>query len=136
LGTNVQEVFDSFFAKCPETSFTGKETLVYQLFKSGIAHCYQDVSESLEYTFDEVTYEGYFTDTLYLDTIELIALCMKREFSRRGLDRYTAIKQHIGTNAFNKLPDIKGTADTATGQYKNLSDEIEDFKQDFYPYDK
>jgi hypothetical protein len=136
LGTDVQEVFDSFFAKCPETDFTGKETLVYQLFKSGIAHCYKDVSESLEYSFDNTAYTGNFTYTIGLDTIELIALCMKREFSRRSLDKYTLVKQHIGTNAFNKLPDIKGSADTATSQYDNLTDEIEDFKQDFYPYDK
>lgn len=136
MGTDIQVVLDTFFAKCPETNFTGKETLVYQLFKAGIAHCYKDVSESLEYTFDEVTYTGNFTYILGLDTIELISLCMKREYSRRLLDKYTISKQYIGTSAFNKIPDLKNASDTVTKQYDGLVDEIEDFKQDFYPYDK
>jgi hypothetical protein len=88
LGTDMQEIFDSFFAKIPDVDFTGKETLLFKLLKTSIGYCYKTVPESLEYIYDEVINEGKFTNVLFLDTIELLSLCMTREYYFRELDNY------------------------------------------------
>lgn len=134
MGTNIQIVFDSFFVKIPTVDFTGKESLVFQLFKSSIPYCYKTVPEDLTYTFDETLYEGTFDNILGQDTIELIALCMKREYYRREVDKYASTKQYIGTQAFNKLPNMKELSDCARVNLKDISDTFEAFRQEFYTY--
>ena len=135
MGTQLQEVYDAFFIKVPNTDFSGQQQLVYQLFKASLSHCYKTVSESLQYTITPVnTYDGVFYDILGQDTIELISLYMKRELYRRLLDKYSDIKQHVGTQAFNKLPNMIEQSKEARQIYDSLNDEIDKFKQEFYEY--
>lgn len=134
MGTDIQKVYDAFFIKVSDTDFTGKATLLYQLFQASIGYCYKTVPESLEYTYDEVIYVGYFTDTLNFDTIELLSLGMAREYYLRDLNKLSTAKQHIGTQAFNKLPDLTKQYNTASDNYKNLDDRFYSFRQEFYPY--
>lgn len=134
MGTNIQEVYDSFFIKIPSVSFIGKESLVFQLFKSSLPYCEKTVPEDLTYIFDQTLWIGNFNNTISQATIELIALCMKREHYRRELDKYTSMKQYIGTQAFNKLPDIPKQSQEARMNFELLENDIEKFKQDFNPY--
>lgn len=136
LGTQLQEVYDAFFVKVPETKFTNQESLVFQLFKASLAYCYRTVPESLKYTLtDKFLFDGYFDDVLGQDTIELIAMCMKRELYRRKSDRFSEIKQHIGTQAFSKLPNAIEQSKEARLTLEFLNDEIDKFRQEFYHLD-
>jgi hypothetical protein len=112
LGTEIQKVYDSFFAKVPDTDFTGKESLVYQLFQTSIGYCYKTVPENLSYSYDELIHAGNFTDILFFDSIELLSLGMAREYYLRDLNKLSKTKQHVGTQAFNKLPDLVKQYDT------------------------
>lgn len=134
MGTNIQEVFDSFFVKIPSVNFSGQETLVFQLFKSSIPYCYKTVPEDLTYTYDSEIHKGVFKNTLGQDTIELIALVMRREYYKRLVDKYAVTKQYIGTSAFNKLPNVKEMAESARTNYKIATDDFEKFKNEFYTY--
>lgn len=136
MGTNLQEVYDAFFIKVPTTDFINQQKLIHQLFKASLAYCYRTVPESLAYIFDDETYEGYFNDTLAQDSIELISLYMKRELYRRNDDKFSAIKQHIGTQAFNKLPNMVDQSKEARVIFVSLNDEIEKFRQEFYHLDE
>lgn len=134
MGTKIQEVYDSFFVKVPSVDFRNQETLVFQLFKSSIPYCYKTVPEDLTYTYNDVVHEGEFDSILGQDTIELISLVMKREYYKRLIDKYSVIKQHIGTSAFNKLPNIKEIAESARANYQLATDDFEKFRQEFYTY--
>lgn len=135
MGTNIQEVYDAFFVKVPNTDFTGQEELIFQLFKAALSYCYRTVPENLEYTYDDVLHEGYFNDLLGQDTIELISLCMKRELYRRNNDKYSKIKQYIGTKSFNKLPDMIDQSKETRMIFEALNDEIDNLRQEFYHLD-
>lgn len=135
MGTNIQEVYDAFFVKVPSTDFTKQEELLFQLFKASLAYCYRTVPESLEYAYDDILHEGSFNDLLNQDTIELISLCMKRELYRRNNDKYSKIKQHIGTKSFNKLPDMIDQSKETRMIFETLNDEIDKFRQEFYHLD-
>lgn len=136
MGTNIQEVYDAFFVKVPNTDFTGQEQLVFQLFKAATAYCYRTVPEKLDYNYDEQIHEGKFNETLGQDSIELLSLCMKRELYRRSNDKYMYMKQHIGTKAFNKLPEnIVKESQESRIIFESLNDEIERFRQEFYHLD-
>jgi len=118
--------------KVPNADFTGKELLVFQLFKAALAYCYRTVPENLDYTYDKQIHEGKFKDNLNQDSIELISLCMKRELYRRYNDKYTSMKQHIGTKAFNRLPEnIVKESQESRKIFESLNDEIEKFRQEF-----
>ena len=132
MGTNIQEVYDAFFIKVPSTDFTNQEELLFQLFKASLAYCYRTVPESLDYVYDDILHEGHFIDLLGQDTIELISLCMKRELYRRNNDKYSKIKQYIGTKSFNKLPDMIDQSKEARMIFEALNDEIDKFRQEFY----
>lgn len=132
MGTNIQEVYDAFFVKVPNTDFTNQEELLFQLFKASLAYCYRTVPERLEFTYDNELHEGCFDDLLAQDSIELISLCMKRELYRRNNDKYSKIKQHIGTKSFNKLPDMVDQSRETRIIFETLNDEIERFRQEFY----
>lgn len=135
MGTPLQEVYDSFFIKNPETDFTDKQDMVFQLFKISLGYCKKTVPENLNYTLTiPETYEGEFTDILGQDSIELIALVMKKELYRRIMDKFTLMKQYIGTQSFNKLPDAPKLLQEATSYFETLSDEIYKFRQEFYTY--
>lgn len=134
MGTEIQKVYDAFFAKVPDIDFTGKESLIYQLFQSSIGYCYKTVPESLAYTYNEVLHEGNFDDTLFYDSIELLSLGMAREYYLRDLSKLSRTKQHIGTQAFNKLPDLVKQYDIASDNYRTLNDRFYSFRQEFYPY--
>ncbi len=135
MGTAIQKVYDAFFIKAPDTNFEGQEDLVYQLLQTAIGYSYKTVPESLEYVYDEVAHEGYFIDDLYFDSIQLIALYMSREHYRRTMNRLSAIKQSMGTQNFNKLPDAVKQLDSSISFFNNMNDEITGFRQEFYKYD-
>jgi hypothetical protein len=135
LGTALQDVYDAFFQKVPDVDFTGKESLVYQFLKTSIGYCYKTVPESLKYTLSiPAFYEGNFDDELFFDTVELLSLGMARECYLRDLNKLSKTKQHIGTQAFNKLPDLIKQYNIASDNYKNLDDKFESFRQEFYSY--
>lgn len=47
---------------------------------------------------------------------------------------FEARKQHIGTKDFNKLPNFKDEYDVANSMFKTNTQEILDFRQEFYSY--
>jgi hypothetical protein len=136
LGTPLQDVYDSFFIKNTETDFTNKQDMVFQLFKASLGYCKKTVPESLEYVLIMPDiYEGEFIDVLGQDTIELITLFMTKELYRQTVDKYTKMKQYIGTQSFNKLPENPAKSlSEASKHFKEISDEIYLFRQEFYSY--
>ena len=136
MGTEIQDVYDAFFVKVPNSDFNNKEDLVYQLFKSSLSYCYRTVSENLDFEYDTTLHKGYFNEFLGQDTIELISLCMKRELYRRNDDKFGSMKQHIGTQAFNKLPNMVEQSKEARAIFTSLNDEIEKLRQEFYHLDE
>lgn len=134
MGTQIQEVFDAFFIKLLNVDFTGKEAIVYQIFKSSIPHCIKTVPEDLIYTFDESTYTGIFNDVLGCDSIELIALAMVCEYYFKELGKLSGRKQYLGTQAFNKIPDLKDELNATQLDYNEANEKFEKFRQEFYSY--
>jgi len=49
MATDLQEVYDSFFAKVPDEDFTYKADLIYQYFKAANGYSYKTVPEDLTY---------------------------------------------------------------------------------------
>lgn len=133
MGTNLQKVFDAFFIKLPAVDFTGKEDIVLQLFKTAVGYA-SSTLVNLEFTVDEVTYEGSFNRTLSQREIELIALYMVREQHYRTYSGFVYKKQHIGTKDFDKLPDLKKQFEIAENTYHDANDSVNKFKQEFNIY--
>jgi hypothetical protein len=216
LGTLLQEVYDSYFAKVPNEDFTYKSDLVFQYFKAANGYSYKTVPEDLSYsinTNDVVlyvssvattdgdilisigsntytisvliddsliaiankiknaittgyiistdytnnypiltiktanttdmlsasfvdtgntnavvnitkTYDGSYNNTLGVDSIELIALFMASQHYNAKLTSFFSIKQHIGTQNFNKLPNIKDQYDLIAAKANSIDDDI------------
>ena len=133
LATQIQDVYDAFFAKI-EFDFTGKESLVYQFFKAANGYAYKTVPENLEYTItDNEDYTGNYTETLSQETIELIALYMKREYLEKIIAKFEGQRNIVGTKDFGKL-GFRDQYVAAMNGKKRLADEIEKFRQEFYSY--
>lgn len=133
MSTNLQEAFDAYFIKLPAVDFTGKEDIVLQLFKTAVGYASSTLA-NLDFTVDEVTYEGSFTRVLHQREIELIALYMVREQHYRIYSGFIWKKQQIGTKDFDKLPDLKKQFEIAENTYRDADEKVNDFKQEFNNY--
>ena len=78
-------------------------------------------------------YNGSYINLLGQDTIELIALFMKREYYRKIVARFEKMKKSLGTKDFEKLECFNEYKASLLG-LKSISEEIEDFRQEFYSY--
>ena len=107
MGTDLQDIFDSFFVKLPSVDFTGKESQIIQLMKSAIGRCYRQTYDNLTYVYDEDTKEGYFNNNISQSSIELIALNMVKEYFSQKFAAIVNRKQYLGTQAFDKIPSYK-----------------------------
>lgn len=135
MATELQEVYDAFFIKIPSHDFVDEVDQVYRFFKTAIGRASNSVNENLSYIItDESSYDGNFIGTLTQNTIELIALYMVKEYYRRCVSKFEAIKQHIGTKDFNKLPNIKEEYEITKSLLKYADEELNSFRQEFYLY--
>jgi len=132
--TNIQEVIDSFLIKLPTVDFTGKEDMVFQLFKTAVAKCSRKPYDSLEYFYDTTIKEGYFLNKIHDDSIELVSMYMLKEYYIREFDLTTSRLKYLGTQAFNKIPSSKENFDAVSDKLKNLNDEIATFEMNLPDY--
>jgi len=135
MGTPLQEIYDSFFIKVSDEDFTLKKSIVFQFFKTALAYSYKNTKHSLTYILtDEEEFIGSMDEILNSDEIELISLYMKKAYIEYLLKPLTRLKNRLGTKDFNKLPDKADEYKTYSIMKKDLNQEIEDFKQQFYSY--
>lgn len=134
MGTDLQEVYDAFFIKVPTVDFFGKESQVFQFFKSAISKCYRHTYDKLDYVCDEYTYEGYFKNIISNSSIELISMFMVKEYLVQKFSLLTTRKQYLGTQAFNKIPSNKEEYDLTENSLKYWTDEISRFLMEFPDY--
>lgn len=132
--TDLQSVFDAFFIKLPSVDFTGKESQIFQFFKSAIAKCMRKTYDDLSYTYDETSKNGAFANTISEPTIELLSMYMVREYFVQSFALISGRKQYLGTQAFNKIPTNKEQFDTISQSLKYWGDEIDKFLMDFPDY--
>ena len=137
VGTDIQEVFDSFFIKLPHVDFQGKEDMVIKFFKIAVGKSKKTVSYDLSYTIDMEECDGYFNNVLEDENIiELIAMYMVELYYIRQFTFYSQVKQHVGTVNFNKLPESSNkNLQSAIDGMKQWQITIEDFRQEFYTYE-
>jgi len=134
MGTNLQEVFDSFFIKLPSVNFTSKESQVFQFFKTAISKCYKKTYDKLDYVFNETNYTGYFNNIISKDSIELIAMFMVKEYFFQVFNLILGRKTYLGTQAFNKIPSNKEQYEVAKSQLELWNNELDNFIKDFPDY--
>lgn len=140
MGTSLQNVYDWFFLKVPDENFSGKEEIVFALLQIAIGYSYKTVPESLDFVLDEsnegdeMSFDGNFVESLGYDTVQLLSLVMAKEFYRRTVSKLASLKQHVGTQAFNKLPDSVKQLNEARTRLSDLESEIYSFRQEFYKY--
>ena len=134
MGTNLQEVINAFLIKFPGTDFSDKIEQVIQIFKSSLPKCRKHTYDNLEYTYHPEIQEGYFYHTLSPDTVELIAIAMAKEYSGSILSILSTRKQYLGTQAFNKIPNMKEKYDLANSDYRRFCNEFDSFKMEFPDY--
>lgn len=137
--TPLQDIYDAFLQKVDD-DFTNKESLVFQYFKSALSKCYKTVRHSLEFDLNETidsegnAYDGNFIETLDQDEIELISLYMLYEHKRKKKEFLESQETLLGTKDFKQLPDkVRELTELRQGM-KDLKEEINEFKQDFYTY--
>lgn len=135
MGTNFQEVFDSFFIKIPSVDFTNKESQVIQFFKSAIGKCYRIPYDDIQgYIYDENLKEGYFKDIISQSSIELISMYMVKEFLSQKLAILCGRKQYLGTQSFNKIPNMKEELDVTLSSLNYWTNEIDNLVKEFPDY--
>jgi hypothetical protein len=133
-GTPLQDVYDFFMPKVNE-DLTGKESLIFQYFKTAISKCYKFVKHDLTYTItDKDTFDGYFVQILDQDEVELIAMTMRYESLGNEEAYWISLRDLVSTNDFNSLPDKKRNLDGIQNSKRLLKEEIDDFKQQFSDY--
>jgi hypothetical protein len=134
MGTDLQEVFDAFFAKIPSVDFTGKESLIVQYLKSAIGKCYRQIYDDLTFSYDETLKTGTFTNIVSKSTIELVSMYMIKEYLEPKYLLLCGRKQYIGTQAFNKIPSLKEEFDVIEKSINHWNNEIDKFKNEFPDY--
>ena len=224
MGTQLQDIYDSFIVKTENEDFTYKQDLIFQYFKAAIGYSYKTIPYDLTYVLnndivfivnqiatkagnitinvntdaysipilvtdsltsisDKIvsaigsayivkidysntypiltitksdlsiitgsfvdtdktgiiiyktqTYDGFFNETLFQDSIELLSLYMKREYYRKIVAKYEKIKKSIGTKDFDALNNMTSDFKTAQSALADISDEISSFRQEFYSY--
>lgn len=134
MGTDLQLVFDSFFIKVPSVDFKGKESQVFQFFKTAIAKCRKHLYDEITYEYDEDLQEGYFKSLVSDQSIELISMYMAKEYFTQKYALISGRKQYLGTQAFNKIPVYKEQFEVAKQSADNWTNEIERFLMEFPEY--
>lgn len=134
MGTDLQEVFDSFFVKIPSVDFTGKESQVIQFFKSAIGKCYRQTYDDLTYEYDYDLQEGSFINNISQATIELISIYMVREYFAQRYAVISGRKRYLGTQAFNKIPENKEEFEEVSKSLNYWTDELNRFVAQFSDY--
>ena len=224
MGTQLQDVYDSFIVKTENEDFTYKQDLIFQYFKAAIGYSYKTIPNDLTYVlnndivfivnqiatkdgnitininadtysipilivdsltviadkivsaigsayivkidysntypiltitksdvsiitgsfvdagktgaiiYQTQTYEGTFNVILFQDSIELLALYMKREYYRKIVAKFEKIKKSIGTKDFDALGNMASDFKAAQSGLTDISDEISSFRQEFYSY--
>ena len=134
MGTDLQLVFDSFFIKVPSEDFKGKESQVFQFFKTAIAKCRKHLYDEITYEYDENLHEGYFKCLVSDQSIELISMYMAKEYFTQKYALISGRKQYLGTQAFYKIPVYKEQFEVAKQSADNWTNEIERFLMEFPEY--
>lgn len=80
------------------------------------------------------SYDGTYNDTLSVDSIELISLFMAKQYYIGKLTSLESTKQHVGTQNFSKLPNLKEKYDNTRLTLKDIEENIYKFRQEFYTY--
>lgn len=132
--TDLQTVFDAFFIKLPSVDFTGKESQIFQFFKSAIAKCSRKTYDDLSYIYDETSKSGSFNSVVSDPSIELLSMFMVKEYFVQSFALISGRKQYLGTQAFNKIPTNKEQFDTVSQSLAYWDKEIEKFLMDFPDY--
>jgi len=133
-GTNLQEVFDAFFIKVPSIDFSEKENQVIQFLKSAIAHCHKHTYDNLEYFYDEDLENGYFYNTISIDSIELISMFMTIDCFQQRFSLINMRRQYLGTNAFNKIPSNKEDFENTKNSLDYWRNRIDRYLMEFPEY--
>jgi len=134
MGTDLQEVFDSFFVKIPSVDFTGKESQIIQFLKSAIGKCHRQTYDDLTYTYDSVLREGYFNNVISQSSIELIAINMVKDYFTQKFAVISGRKQYLGTQAFDKIPSYKEEFNTAKQSVDYWNNELHELISEFPDY--
>jgi len=79
-------------------------------------------------------YDGSYTQTLGVDSIELIALYMLREYYNKFVLKFGKQKEWIGTKDFDRLPNLKNQYENTKESLDAVNDQIDKFRQEFYSY--
>ncbi len=80
------------------------------------------------------TYDGIMDEDLDIDEIELISLNMKKAHVEYLLKPLSRLQINIGTKDFNKLPNKVEEYKVYSLMLKDLEEEIQKFRQEFYSY--
>ena len=80
------------------------------------------------------TYDGTMINDLDIDEIELISLNMKKAYLEYLLKPLNRLKTTLGTKDFNRLANKLEEYKVYSLMLKDLNDQIDDFRQEFYSY--
>jgi hypothetical protein len=134
MSTNLQILYDAFFAKTDE-NFTGKEGQVFKLVDSAISKSYKTVVHDLSYILtNPKEYEGHFNEDLDKDEIELLALWMVYEWNRKKQQKLIAQRRMIGTKDFNRLGNLKDELKSINETMVLTLNDINSLKNEFNTY--
>lgn len=139
MGTPLQEVYDLFQVRLVNEALTGKESLVFVIFKIALSQASGTVNHTLTYVLDdpidgEVQYSGYFDNTLDVNEMNLIALYMLYEWNQRKLQLLLNQARDVGTADFNKIPGKKEQLEVVRYGIQVIKNEILELKQEFNTY--
>jgi hypothetical protein len=134
MGTPLETLYTRVFSKLDE-DLTGKESLIFALVDTAIARVYKTVRHSLSYTLTDLeTYDGYFTETLDDDELELLAWHIVYAWDFREKQRLVKQRDYVGTPDFNRLPDKKTNLAVVESTLKTAENEIAKLTNDFNTY--
>ena len=80
------------------------------------------------------TYDGTMINDLDIDEIELISLNMKKAYLEYLLKPLNRLKTTLGTKDFNRLANKLEEYKVYSLMLKDLNDQIDKFRQEFYSY--
>jgi len=80
------------------------------------------------------TYDGIMINDLDIDEIELISLNMKKAYLEYLLKPLNRLKTSLGTKDFNRLANKLEEYKVYSLMLKDLNDQIDAFRQEFYSY--
>jgi len=132
LGTDLQEVYTSFFSKTV-FDYSLLQDLVYIFLKSALTRAKKNTNHSLEMTFtNEEAFEGYFVEVLDEEEVEYIALWMRWYEASRATQQVVKMANSVGSNVFYRNETNKSLMESKiAGQQQAYSDVIL-YEQDFF----